>query len=117
MSLFTAVSNKKREQRLLEASQILTHAVYELHLPDPIFRHLEDRLHAIYRREIPRLQPRTIIAALFLGTAQELGVYVGTKQLAEATGCSTEWLKKLKSRLFGPYRELLEEISANRALI
>jgi hypothetical protein len=114
MSLFTTVSNRKREQRLLEAVQILTHAVYELNLPDAIFQRLEGRLNLIYKGDIPRLQPRTVVAALFLGTGQEMGLYVGTKRLAQATGVSKEWLKKLKSRLFGPYRELLDEMTTQR---
>lgn len=115
--VFHHVSTRKREQRFLEASQILTHAVYELRLGDPIAQRLEERLRSIYHGDIPSLQPKTVVCALFMGVGQELGVYINSKRLAEATGCSKEWLKKLKARLFGPYRELLEEMITQRPML
>ncbi|MFW9914332.1 MAG: hypothetical protein ACFFGZ_01880 [Candidatus Thorarchaeota archaeon] len=116
--VFHHVSTRKREQQFLEASQILTHALYELRLGDPIAHRLEERLRSIYHgdRDIPRLQPKTVVCALFLVEANHNAVYINAQRLAKATGCSKEWLKKLKARLFGPYRELLEEMITQRPI-
>ncbi|MHA2273252.1 MAG: hypothetical protein ACXACI_15430 [Candidatus Hodarchaeales archaeon] len=116
--VFHHVSTRKREQQFLEASQILTHALYELRLTDPIAHRLEERLRSIYHGDIPRLQPKTVVCALFLVETHHNAVYINSQRLAKATGCSKEWLKKLKARLTsGPYRELLEEIVTQRPML
>ncbi len=106
MSLFVRISAKKREQLFLEAVQILNHAVFELTISEQMHQKLYSCLNSLYRFEVPVLKPRTIVAALFLETRKNFGLYFGIQKLAEATGCSREWLKELKSRLLGPYQEI-----------